>query len=409
MPIEHARSVQSTWYYTLVSILFFVGFIDGIAMLSLLDRYLETRDSFLLVVVAAFAVAAAVHIRYCWFLRVGRAGGLPALGWTIALVVTGLVVWVLGLLAPGSELATAIPLWAAASLIACLVPRSLRWPALAVGAATFVAHMLLAAYLFGEPLNLFANGGALVFFIYAVALPLMLLSSLWWWEIVVRLDRHRRTAAELAITQERLRFASDLHDIQGHHLQVISLKSELAERLLDVDPKAAREHIHETRLIAKQALEETRSLVAGYRQVAFDDELENAREVLTAAGASCALRIGEVPENADVRSALASVVREATTNILRHSEATRVTITLVAEGDTAVLRIENDGVRAETDALGSAAFGARVAGNGLAGLRERLAAIGGRLDTQVDASGASFELTASVPVVPSGARVGAAS
>lgn len=412
MPTEQARSVQTTWNYTLLSIVFFVGFIDGIAVLSLLDRYLETRDAFLMVVIVAFAVATVVQIRYCWFLRVGRAGGLPAAGWTIALVATGLLVWVLGLLAPGSELATAIPLWAAASLIACLVPRPLRWPVLAVGAAAFVGHILLAAYVFGEPLNLFANGGAIVFFIYAVALPLMFLSSLWWWEIVVRLERHRRTAAELAVTQERLRFASDLHDIQGHHLQVISLKSELAERLIDVDPAAAREHIHETRLIAKQALEETRSLVAGYRQVALDDELENAREVLTAAGASCALRIGDLPADADVRSALASVVREATTNILRHSEATRVTITLVVDGDTVVLRIENNGVATEADAPGGAAFGARVAGNGLVGLRERLAAIGGRLDTAADASSQSFELTATVPVVSatsSSARVGAAS
>ncbi|MFC3276308.1 GNAT family N-acetyltransferase, partial [Agromyces mediolanus] len=121
--------------------------------------------------------------------------------------------------------------------------------------------------------------------------------------------------------QERLRFASDLHDIQGHHLQVISLKSELAERLLERDPERARALVHEVRLIAKEALEETRSLVAGYRQVAFDEELENAREVLAASGAVCTLRLGPVPSGHEVQRALGSVVREATTNILRHSEA----------------------------------------------------------------------------------------
>jgi two-component system sensor histidine kinase DesK len=390
-----ARSVQSTWYYTLTSMVFFVGFIDGVVGLTLLDGYLRSRDPFLLVVIGALVVSAAVQIRYCWFLRVGLAGGLPATGWTVALIASGALVWVLGLFAPGSELASAVPLWAAASLMACLVPRLWRWPVLIVGAAFFAAHIVIATYTFGEEV-LFGTGGALVFIIYAALLPAMLLSSLWWWEIVVRLERHRQTAAELAVTQERLRFASDLHDIQGHHLQVISLKSELAERLLETDPAAAREHIHETRMIAKQALEETRSLVAGYRQVSLDVELENAREVLGAAGASCALRVGVVPGDAAVRAALASVVREATTNILRHSEATRVTITLGQVGESSVLTVENDGVAVsgEADASGS---GPR-SGSGLAGLRERLAGVGGRLDASVDASGTTFVLTATVPV-----------
>jgi two-component system sensor histidine kinase DesK len=402
MAAEHTRSVQNTWNYTLVSMVFFVGFIDGVVALTLVDEFTQSRDPLTLVVIGALVLSSAVQIRYCWFLRVGLAGGLPAAGWTIALVASGVLVWVLGLFAPGSEIATAVPLWAAASLIACLVPRSWRWPVLIVGALLFVGHLVLATYAFGEPIELLRTGGALVFIIYAGLLPVMLLTSLWWWEIVVQLDRHRRTAAELAVTQERLRFASDLHDIQGHHLQVISLKSELAERLLEADPAAAREHIHETRLIAKQALEETRSLVAGYRQVSLDVELENAREVLGAAGASCALRVGVVPADAAGRAALASVVREATTNILRHSDATRVTITLGEVAGESVLTIENDGVAGQVagrvaggaDGSGSA----RVAGNGLAGLRERLAAVGGHLDTSADASGTTFVLTATVPV-----------
>jgi two-component system sensor histidine kinase DesK len=407
MPAEHARSVQTTWNYTLVSIVFFVGFIEGVVALALLDEFTQSRDPLTMVVIVALLVSTAVQIRYCWFLRVGRGGGLPAPGWTVALVASGAVVWVLGLFAPGSELATAVPLWAAASLIACLVPRRHRWPVLIAGAATFAAHIVLATYAFGEPIVVGATGGALVFIIYAALLPAMLLSSLWWWEIIVQLDRHRRTAAELAVTQERLRFASDLHDIQGHHLQVISLKSELAERLLDADPAAAREHIHETRLIAKQALEETRSLVAGYRQVALDDELENAREVLGAAGATCTLTVRDVPADPAVRNVLASVVREATTNILRHSDATRVEITLERSGDVGTLTIANDGVvDGSVDAARLAPRGDR-SGNGLAGLRERLAAIGGRLDASVDASGTSFVLTATVPVasVPVSAEV----
>jgi two-component system sensor histidine kinase DesK len=194
---------------------------------------------------------------------------------------------------------------------------------------------------------------------------------------------------------------------------VISLKSELAERLLEIDPAAARELVHETRLIAKQALEETRSLVAGYRHVAFDDELENAREVLTASGAECTLRLGPLPADALAQSALASVVREATTNILRHSEATTVTIDLTTTSERVELAIVNDGVPVQsthaTDATdasvpGPAARGvvSRAQGSGVAGLRERLAAVGGTLETSTDASGTRFELRATVPV---GARV----
>lgn len=219
----------------------------------------------------------------------------------------------------------------------------------------------------------------------------MILSSLWWWEIVVTLDRHRSVAAELAVAEERLRFASDLHDIQGHHLQVIALKSELAERLLAVDPEAAREHVHETRLIAKQALEETRSLVAGYREVDLAAELENAREVLTAAGADCTLQVDALPADAEVRRVFALVVREATTNILRHSAATRASIRLATTVDGSTLEMSNNAMVPVTDA------GGRAASSGLTGLQDRVAAVGGQLDTTADAAGDRFELRVFVP------------
>ncbi|MBF2720921.1 histidine kinase, partial [Psychrobacter sp. NG254] len=171
-------------------------------------------------------------------------------------------------------------------------------------------------------------------------------------------------------------FASDLHDIQGHHLQVIALKSELAERMLAIDPEAAREHIHETRMIAKQALEETRSLVAGYREVELDNELENAREVLAAAGAQCDLAVG--------------TVREATTNILRHSEATQVSIQLDSNDSESTLVISNNELR-------SSASAGEVLGSGLVGLRSRVATLGGTLDTAVDDAGDRFELSVRIP------------
>ncbi|SIN89654.1 sensor histidine kinase [Agromyces cerinus] len=404
MPAEPARSVQTTWLYTLGSIVFFFGFLDLIVVLSMLDTYLRTGDAVTAVLVVLLLVATAMQLRYCWFLRVGRGGGLPSPWWTAALVAPAAAVWVVGLFSPGDELAAAVPLWAAATLIACLLPKPQRRLVLLVGLITVIAHPMLATAVTGVPFAFGRASDTWMIAIFVAMLPVMLLTSMWWWEVVVQLDRHRRTAAELAVTQERLRFASDLHDIQGHHLQVISLKSELAERMLEIDPAAARELVHETRLIAKQALEETRSLVAGYRHVAFDDELENAREVLTASGAECALRLGPLPADALAQSALASVVREATTNILRHSEATTVTIELTTTGERTELAIVNDGVPV-TDASAPGSAGSAVSrapGSGLAGLRERLAAVGGTLETATDASGARFELRATVPV---GARV----
>ncbi|GAA1510855.1 two-component system sensor histidine kinase DesK [Agromyces terreus] len=412
MPAEQpARSVHATWLYTLGSIVFFIGFLDVVVALTMLETYLATRDPLTLWLIVLVVIASAVQLRYCWFLGAGRGGGLPHPGWTTALLVPAASVWLLGLFAPGNELAAAVPLWAAACVVACLLPKPRRRLLLLGSAVLAIVHPTLTAWATGEPFSLASSSNPWMLGIFSAMLPLMLLSSLWWWDVVVQLDRNRRTAAELAVTQERLRFASDLHDIQGHHLQVISLKAELAERLLEVDPAAAREHIHETRLIAKQALEETRSLVAGYRHVAFDDELENAREVLTASGAACELRVGTLPTDAAAQSALASVVREATTNILRHSEATAVSITLSSADGVASLSVVNDGVadaaapvQSDRPGAGGAAVAVTRSGSGLAGLRERLAAVGGLLETSTDAAAGRFELRATVPV---GERVAA--
>jgi two-component system sensor histidine kinase DesK len=390
---DHGRSVHNTWLYTLGSIVFFFLFFDFILLLMMAERFTVSQDPLEAAVVIVTLLAVAMQVRYCWFLRVGREGGLPHAAWTVALVAPAAVTWVLGLVAPGASLLCAVPLWMAACLVACLLPKPQRWALLAAGVVITVGHPVLATQLSGRPLDLAGSSGGFMIAIYSATLPFMVLTSLWWWEIVVRLDRHRRIAAELAVTQERLRFASDLHDIQGHHLQVISLKSELAERLLAIDPEAAREHLHETRLIAKRALEETRSLVAGYREIALDDELENAREVLAAAGARCELRLDSLPSDAAVRSALAAVVREATTNILRHSTATDVRIALSTSAGTSTLEIGNDGVSDTADVAG------RATSTGLAGLRDRLAALGGRLEATTDAASGRFRLRATVPVV----------
>jgi two-component system sensor histidine kinase DesK len=389
-----ARSVHTTWLYTLGSIVFFFVVLDSILLSIAASNFAADRDWRDAALVIVLLVSAAAHVRYCWFLRVGRGGGLPRPAWTVALVVPAVVCWLLGLVTPGAGLFGAFPLWMAVNAVAPLLPKPRRRAVLLVGVVVALAHPLIASWLFDNPFDGPGASGAWLLLTYGAILPLMVLSGLWWWEIVVTLDRHRSTAAELAVAQERLRFASDLHDIQGHHLQVIALKSELAERLLGVDPDAAREHLHETRLIAKQALEETRSLVAGYREVDLASELENAREVLTASGAECALVLGTAPADAEVRRVLALVVREATTNILRHSTATRASIRLSTTSDGSTLEIENNEAASATDATGLASS------TGLDGLRDRVAAVGGLMDAAVDGDG--FSLRVFVP-----ARVGA--
>ncbi|MBC9937441.1 MULTISPECIES: sensor histidine kinase [unclassified Leucobacter] len=384
--------VHATWTYTLGSIVFFFAMIDALMLVSLAES--ATRSGAPLEYLLLFAIVAAsvVQIRYCWFLRVGAGGGFLSTGWTVALVAPAALSWTLAWVLPAHTLFAALPVWLSCSLVVCLLPRSRRLPLLA-GAGVLAALPVAVHALLGvEPLNLWGSGPDLLVVVYALMLPLMLLLSLWFWRVVLRLDESRLVAGELAVTQERLRFAADLHDIQGHHLQVIALKAELAERLLERDPAAAADQLHEVRMIAKTAMEETRSLVAGLREVTLDAELENAREVLALAGADCALDLGPLPADRRVRRALALCVREATTNILRHSDARSASIVLRATAEGCTLQVTNDGLAPVQDPA------ARAPGSGLAGLRERVVELGGSLEASVDPSSDRHELLVWVPV-----------
>lgn len=387
---DRGRGVHATWLYTLGSIVFFIGVFDAVVLFVVFTGSVDVVSWLGGALFVTMFTSTIVQVRFCWLLGDGPGAGVLSTGRVVALVVPAAAAWSIGVFLPGAELASALPLWVSACLLVCVMPTEWRWPTLGVAAIVLVAHPLITGALFGRSLDAFEQSGVLGVVFYAVLLPVMLLTSLWWWGVVVQLDQHRRMAAELAVARERLRFASDLHDIQGHHLQVISLKAELAERLLEIDPDAAREHLHETRLIAKEALEETRSLVAGYRAIALDDELENAREVLAAAGANCELNLAELPTESATRTAFASVVREATTNILRHSNAASVRIALVCVAGEYALSISNDGLAENVADV--------RAGSGIEGLRDRLAAVGGRIETTTDAASARFTVLATVPV-----------
>ncbi|WP_430591390.1 sensor histidine kinase [Humidisolicoccus flavus] len=397
MPADHARSVQSTWRYTVGSIVFFVVTVHAIVVITFFEWVRLEGGALLSALMVLTAVSAVVQTRFCWFLRVGRGGGLPRIGYVLAILIPALLVWVLGLFSSETGIAPAVPLWSAFTLLALLLPKSQRRLTLAIALLATLGHVLLSSSISGTEFVLIGSPVGFMLALYAAILPPTLLTSLWLWEVIARLDRHQRVAADLAVTQERLRFASDLHDIQGHHLQVISLKAELAERLLEKNPEAARTNIHEVRTLAKQALEETRALVGGYRQVELGDELENAREVLTAAGTTCTLRRDRLPSDPAARSMLALVVREATTNILRHSAATKVSIVLSASSQANVLTITNDASAGAGAPVNPGSVAAQTGGHGLQGLRERLLTIGGSLDVVEDTGAGTFSLRATVP------------
>ncbi len=203
------------------------------------------------------------------------------------------------------------------------------------------------------------------------------------------LSEAREELARNAVAEERLRFARDLHDLLGHSLSLIALKSELAGRLADRDPARARAEMADVEDTARRALAEVRDAVSGYRQVSFGSALAEARVALSAAGIALdpPRDLPVLPGAVD--AVLGWVVREATTNVLRHSGARSVAVALGTGDGGATLTITDDG---------SGAGSGGAAGAGLSGLDERLAALGGRLETGAGPGGRGFRLCARVPV-----------
>lgn len=210
-----------------------------------------------------------------------------------------------------------------------------------------------------------------------------------------------RRDAELRLTQdevrrlagmaERERIGRDLHDLLGHTLSVIALKSELARKLIERDPVAAREQIADVEGVARQALAQVREAVAGIRAAGLQAELASARLALLAADVRLDQRLEPVAIDAPVEQALALAVRESVTNVIRHAHAHRVEVELGVDQGGVRLSIADDG-------RGGAPSDPRAArsGNGLCGMRERLAAIGGTLEVE-SAAASGTRLTMRVP------------
>ncbi|MHB9859277.1 sensor histidine kinase [Streptomyces sp. YIM S03343] len=212
----------------------------------------------------------------------------------------------------------------------------------------------------------------------------------------VELRQARATVAQLAANEERLRLARDLHDLLGHSLSLITLKSELAGRMLPGHPDRAAQQVADIEQVSRQALVDVREAVTGYRRPRLAAELAGARVALTAAGVAVQVPdepdLGGVPEESE--STLAWALREAVTNVVRHSGADRCTVELLhrqtLDGPVLELSVEDDG---PGDPGGSKGHG-----NGLTGLTERLEKAGGTLEAGRVRHG--FRLVARVPAVP---------
>ncbi|MBF9133435.1 histidine kinase [Plantactinospora sp. S1510] len=302
------------------------------------------------------------------------------------------------------------------------------------GAAGMAGSLLCVGLVDAVPAEAVVSAVATLFFGFVVLL-FGFRTSLWMLGVLWELERSRGNQVRLAVAEERLRFARDLHDVLGRNLSVVALKSELAAQLAKRDRPRAVEEMLEVRRIAQDSLAEVREVVRGYRSADLDAELAGARSVLASAGVRCRV-LGEGHElSPQAQNALGWVVREGTTNVLRHSEAITCTVSLrqgrpatdpdgpdgsnglsgssgpkaaapmpndPPDGDAGTgyvptipedewlvtLVMENDGVRpGEPPQFG----------NGLLGLSERLAPLGGRVT--VERRGRDrFRLTAALPV-----------
>jgi len=200
-----------------------------------------------------------------------------------------------------------------------------------------------------------------------------------------QLIRSQEEIAHLARIAERERISRDLHDLLGHTLSMITLKAELAGKLLERDPQACRNEIRDIEHTARQALSEVRSAVTGIRQTGFSHELATARASLAAANVGLTEDVEPCALPATLESVLSLALREAVTNILRHAGASHCEVRMTLESGMVVLRVRDNG-RALPDG------GAIEHGNGLRGMRERVAALGGRLALRVE-RGVALELS----------------
>ena len=215
--------------------------------------------------------------------------------------------------------------------------------------------------------------------------------------LIAEREEERRELERSAIAEERKRFSRDVHDLLGLSLSAITLKGELVDRLVIGQPERAKEELAELLTMSRRALADVRTVAAGYRELSLDDECRAAAAVLSAAGTRVTIaRSGTETLPPEVATALAAVLREGVTNVVRHSTASWCAFSVSKEDETAWLEILNDGVH-------GVAGGGAGSGSGLRNLVDRVESLGGTLATESGPDG-THRLLAAVPVGCGGVR-----
>jgi len=259
-----------------------------------------------------------------------------------------------------------------------------------------------------------ANGGTVVSYVASsagIGLLMVVMSDLR--QRNHQLSQARAELAEMAVAQERERFARDLHDLLGHSLSVITLKAELAGRMLRDRPDDAAREVGELEQVARTALSEVREAVSGYRQPTLEGELAGARMALSAAGIEADVQQARVSLDPAVEAVLAWTVREGATNVIRHSGARHCTLRITASLTDAGVEVIDDGGGGRDDrgggrddrgggregANGGGGSGAaNGGGHGIAGLAERARLVDGTIEAGSRAEEGGYRLAVTVPV-----------
>ncbi|MEU1720729.1 histidine kinase [Nonomuraea sp. NPDC005692] len=328
----------------------------------------------------AAAVTVAVVSTHYVNMRAALRGGRPPL-FPATLPLQAVVTYAGDYMLPSGWSSIAAPLLAGTLLVFL----ALRW------AVPLVVLMMLYE---GATMWIGAQYAVVTLF-YVIAIPItgsMIYVLVRLVRVAAELEEARAELADAAVLRERLRISRDLHDGLGRSLTAIALKGDLAARLMDRDPASARGEVGELVRVAREAAQDVRHVARGYRAMSLSGETDRAAALLESSGVSCQAHLADVPLPRRAEEALAWGVREAVTNVLRHSRATTCTITTSLRDGRVRLEVANDG------AAGGEHGGEHSGehGGGLTGLAERASQAGGTC-AAAPTDGGGFLLTMEVP------------
>ncbi|MGN9782902.1 sensor histidine kinase [Nonomuraea sp. ZG12] len=373
---ETAKKILLRWMYG--SMAFFGLFLAGFVITATVQGLVSPP-----VMLTVLVCLASVLVLYCLILRDAFDDRpRPVLKLTAGALLTAamLPLQALNPLAGTGSWETIAFVWLASA--ALYLP---LWSILTVGAALTAA---LTVYV-SAATDLSWQGALMTYALTALLWPGATWVWCWLWRTIRDAHDSQAAKARLAVSEERLRFARDLHDLLGHSLSVITLKSELSAKMATKDAARAATEMSEVRRLAGESLAEVQVAVDGYRSLDLDEELTGVRAALEAAGARCTIEARADELSPPARTLLAWAVREGATNVLKHSRATRCSITI----DGGVLEMRNDGVKAPAADTGKET--SSDTGSGLRGLAERMATAGGSFSATSTPAG-EFVLRAEV-------------